>query len=672
MKADHLNYQRATSRCLLGLGLQLVMGIVTLLYSVTQRDHAAFTAALVVLLGAGVWLVLAIVFDQHRRERLEALEAESLAAQSARASTVFDESAEDLRVAAKRLRTLHKYFVPAASLLIALGFLAVGLLRLPGARELIDPDKFRVWGLAGWAIAVAVMLALAGFLFARYIAGMAKQKMWANLRAGGAQSMGAAVIGIGMIVGHIFAFAGNFVVLRYLPAAVAVFSLVLGAEILLNFVLNLYRPRARDQMPRPAMESNLLAFLAAPDKIADTLGGAVNYQFGFDVTGSWFYRLLSRSFLWLVLLLTFVVWLMTALYVVNPDERGLVTTGGRFVEEVGPGWGIKWPWPVSRVERFSTTTSRRLELATPMSKTGKAILWTNAHGVEEVNMLVRPGAADEAGDKSDEDFSIISAVVPVMYSVEDLSKFNSFSTPEARERLLVSIGRREVTTYLATVSVDDILGAGRQRVSEELRQRLNRRYQEAGAGIRVLFAGVEGVHPPIDVATNFEEVVRKQQDAIGAVEQAEDIVTGTLAEVAGSREAAHEIIAGLAQLEEIEKGGDGHGGAGKEAAAKTEEVKGLIVRSEGAAAARIRQAQAERWQIYMGARGQAERSQALGRAFETAPAYFVYDTYFRTLADIMKDARVYIVVDDGPVEIRADLTESAASGSYLGAPNPDE
>jgi len=671
MKADHLNYQRAASRCLLGLFLQLALGIVTLLYSLVLRSsnvegHTAFTAALVLLIGSAVWLVLAIVFDQHRRERLEALEAQSLASQSARASTVFDESAEDLRVAAKRLRGLHKYFVPAVSLLIAAGFIAVGLWRMPGARELIDPDKVRVFGPPGWAIAIAVLLALAGFLFARYIAVMAKQKVWANLRAGGGQSMAAAVIGVTMIVGHLFAFAGNMVVLRYLPAAIAVLALVLGAEILLNFVLNLYRPRARDQMPRPAMESNLLGFLAAPDKIADTLGGAVNYQFGFDVTGSWFYRLLNRSFLWLTLMLTFVVWMMTALYVVNPDERGLVTTRGRFVEEVGPGWGLKWPWPISRVERFSTTTSRRLELATPSSKTGKAILWTNAHGVEEVNMLVRPAAVDAGETGNDEDFSIISAVVPVLYSVEDLKKFNEFATPETRERLLISIGRREVTMFFATVSVDDILGGDRPRVSEELRQRLNKAYQAKGAGIRVLFAGVEGVHPPLDVAINFEEVVRKQQDAIGAVEQAEDIVTGTLARVAGTRAAAREIISGLDELARLDAASDA------KSAEQVEFVKDLIGRSDGLASATVRQAQAERWRIHMDARGQAERFDALNRAFEAAPAYFIADTYFRTLTDIMKEARLYVIVDDGAVEIRTDLTESAATGTFLGAPSPDE
>jgi hypothetical protein len=102
MKADYLSYQRATSRSLLGLVIQLVLGLVLLLYGLFGADKAAQTAAAYVLLGVPVWLSLAILFDQHRRERIEAIEAEAFAASDAAASSVFEQSGDDLRVAAGR------------------------------------------------------------------------------------------------------------------------------------------------------------------------------------------------------------------------------------------------------------------------------------------------------------------------------------------------------------------------------------------------------------------------------------------------------------------------------------------------------------------------------------------------------------------------------------------
>src|SRR5690348_5435703 len=103
MKADYLSYQRATSRSLLGLVINLALGLLLLLYGLFAHDHASVTAGMFILLGVPVWLCLAVVFDQHRRERIEAIEADAFAASDAAASSAFEQQGDELRVAAKRL-----------------------------------------------------------------------------------------------------------------------------------------------------------------------------------------------------------------------------------------------------------------------------------------------------------------------------------------------------------------------------------------------------------------------------------------------------------------------------------------------------------------------------------------------------------------------------------------
>ena len=76
--------------------------------------------------------------------------------------------------------------------------------------------------------------------------------------------------------------------------------IVVAAEIVLNFVLNLYRPRIPGETPRPAFDSKLLSLFSAPDNLVRSINEAVNYQFGFDITSSWGYQLLMRSVAWLV------------------------------------------------------------------------------------------------------------------------------------------------------------------------------------------------------------------------------------------------------------------------------------------------------------------------------------------------------------------------------------
>ncbi len=70
MQADHQSYKRAAGVALLGLALQGVIGFILLIYGLLANDHAGFTAGLATLCGMIVWLSLAMVFDQHRRERI--------------------------------------------------------------------------------------------------------------------------------------------------------------------------------------------------------------------------------------------------------------------------------------------------------------------------------------------------------------------------------------------------------------------------------------------------------------------------------------------------------------------------------------------------------------------------------------------------------------------------
>jgi len=296
MKADYLSFKRATSVALLGLAIQLGLGLALLVFSQLARDAASLTASLYILLGAAIWLSLAVVYDQHRRERIEAMEAESLAAISARQSAVFEENAEDLRVAAKRLAWMHRVLLPGISLALAAVLIGVGLWRFKGGQTLASADSVSLIAshYRNWAIALGIGAAVAGFIFARFVSGMAKQRVWANLRAGAAAAVGAALMGLAIVVSQFVVYAGSDAVARYLPAILPVVMIVLGGEIVLNFLLDIYRPRVPGEIPRPAFDSRILGFVAAPDKIAESIGGAINYQFGFNVTGSWFYQLLAR------------------------------------------------------------------------------------------------------------------------------------------------------------------------------------------------------------------------------------------------------------------------------------------------------------------------------------------------------------------------------------------
>ncbi|MGH7133815.1 MAG: SPFH domain-containing protein [Phycisphaerales bacterium] len=694
MKGDHLSFARAAGVSLLGLGLQLALGFILLIYAALGRDSAAQSGAYLILAGGAVWLVLAIIFDQHRRERIEAMESESLDAASARESSVFGTTSDELRVAAKRLNSMHRVLVPTISLVFGLMLLGLAYWRYTVGIKAVPIDAFRLEEptARGWAISIGVGIAVLGFIFGRFVSGMGQQKIWAPLKAGAAMAVGASLIGLALAVGHLLMIFKVDVVLRYLQVAIPVFIGVLGLEIILNFLLNLYRPRKPGEMPRPALESWLLGFIAAPDRLAKSLGGAITYQFGVDVTGSWLYQLLSRSMVTLAAFAVLVVWAMTCFSIVGPSEKGLRLRNGHLVEEVGPGAYFKLPWPFESIEKIPATQQHELALATrrPPAKLD-AILWTNEHGIkpeEEKKIIVQPaklavGAVESADPVRD--LALISVEVPVTYRITDLRKYEELAADGAgddrdqlRKELLTSIAKRVMVSYLATLTESDLLGAQRTHAGTVLQQRVAEAFDKAGAGVQVLFVAIEGVHPPKDTADAFEKVVGNEQLRQERVEKARQDEIKTLTSAVGSVALARRIAAEIETLDRLRTQAnlpgvtaDAKANFVKDIIAQEQKIDALILEAGGTAGAKIAEARAARWETHMHRRGEAAAYDGRLAAYRASPTLYRASKYYEMLADLIEESRLYLVHDGVAPQLNIDLKDTGAGGDIFNPLNPN-
>jgi regulator of protease activity HflC (stomatin/prohibitin superfamily) len=669
MKADLLSYSRATSVSILGVALQLAMGLALLLLGLLGKDHAALSGGYLALLGLIPWISLVIVFDQHRRERVEHLEAESLAGAAARQASVFETGGEDLRVAAKRLAWMHTYLMPVVSVVLAAALMGLGFMRFVQARELLDVDRFTGGQNRGWALAVGLGLGVAGFVFARFVSGMAKQAVWQNLRGGAGPAVMAALMGQAMVLGQVVQIAGSDVVLRYLQVAIPAAMMLLGVEIIFALVLNVYRPRRAGETPRPAFDSRTLSFIASPDRIAQSIGGAINYQFGVEVTGTWAYQLIARAALMLAVVGTAVVWLLTVMEIIEPNERGLRIANGRLKEEVGPGLYFKLPWPFEVFDSTQTTALRRVDLMTLPPATDGPILWTNDHRTEEVYAIVQPTAKAPASpggaaDAAISDIALVAVEIPLVYSIENLKQWEEFGGEGAREELLKACARREVMRYLAGLREDDLLGSKRTEASAALRERVQKRLDELKAGVKVCSMNIEGVHPQREAAKGFEMVVENQQRGEGALELGRTDAIKTLTETAGSVDLARQIAKEIDQLSTMRDQGTTEQKIGEQEA----RIEALIMQAGGKAGSLIERAQAQRWQRHMAARGRTEAYAGQLSSYRAAPELYRADLYFQMLRDVWKDARVYLTPDNPWINF--DLKDVETGANVLTSPDP--
>ncbi|MFA6043547.1 MAG: SPFH domain-containing protein [Phycisphaerales bacterium] len=690
MRADFQTFRSAASVSRRGIFLQVFLTAVTIVYGVKAHEPAAMTGAIFMGLGAAAWLVLAIIFDQHRRERIEAMEIEALAAGPTAGTSVF-EAQEDFRPAAKRLQGLYKFMFPVSSLLIALTLIAAGIFRYlqmgPGPATL-PSERLGVPLYPGWGLGLGIGIGALGFVVARYAAGLAKQPVWGNLKAGAAFTVGTSLIWLSIAVAHLVDFVGPDLLVRWLPRAMALFLVLIGAEMIVQFLLALYRPRRAGEMPRAAFESRLLGFAAAPDRIAQSISEAVNYQLGFDVTGGWAYRLLSRSLAPLGLIGALVIWLLTAVVVVQPHQRAMILRFGSPRTEVGPGPHLKWMWPIEttyipeffekdgkgnlELKDLTVTGLRQAQLGSQPAITNEAILWTNDHVGEEVWQYVRiaPGAENVEG-KSIVDVAAVSVEIPMEYRVKDVAVFDRLAAPDKRDDLLRSVARRETTQYFQQLTLEEVLGGDRSKLSSSLKQRVQAAFDKLtpgpdgkplGAGVEITILAIANVHPPKDTASAFEAPVLTAQRFESNLQSAQSDAIQRLTEVVGDASLADSIIAEVKVDEAMKakaaaaKEGSPEAKAAAQALVEHQlKLQEMLFAAGGSTAAKLSEARRARWEANLSARGEAVKYTGKVALYGAAPELFKLDTYYDSMRTALANSRVLILSDEVSNRLNLDI-----------------
>ncbi len=444
--------------------------------------------------------------------------------------------------------------------------------------------------------------------------------------------------------------------------------LVIGAEIVLNFVLNIYQPRRAGEYPAPAFESRILGFVSAPDRIAESISDAINYQFGWDVSATWFYQLLSRSLIGLCSLALLLLWLLTSLAVVQPDERALILRHGEIARAIESGLHLKRPWPFEslvtypalHVNEFVIGAERHTDHGDDHEN--EPILWTEAHGKERLTIMQSTGDV-LAGGATDLALMVVEAVV--QYEVTDLEAYLRLAADapdrndadRSRRELLKVEADRVLVRFVGGLRVDQILGPDRDDLNSLYLNQLRAAFanigqtnpatgNRRGAGVKILFAGIANAHPPSSegVASAFVGVVSAEQQRLASIEEARTDAIDMLAEVAGDPTLARQIDLLILELENLREN-DAQPSA---ITAKELEIQNLLETAGGDAAVLIASARSDRWDRHMNARGDAIRHDGRVALFRAAPAPYIAQQYLKAIADAVADARLFITAFGDP------------------------
>src|SRR3989454_4543201 len=346
--------------------------------------YAATATGTVCASFVGIGFLVAVVsFFQMRleeRERLEKLEYEEL--RKARSSaTLFQQTEADTFPARRSREQFEKYLLP---LFTALLFLLQG-----GA----------VWWLWKWlgkaapprldhapiAMALYALFALILFLLGKYSSGLSRLDGQRLLRPGAGYLILGACICFLVAGTEAAAFFGFPKVDLFVAYGLCVVLGLTAVETLIGLVLEIYRPRVKGQAARLLYESRLIGLLGQPGGLITTAAQALDYQFGFQVSETWFYKFLEKALAWIVLLQLCALWASTLFVIIEPNEQGLLERFGQPVSEravLDPGWHWKWPWPIDQVYRYQTREIQGFTVGVvsdPELDKDRTVLWTRPH-----------------------------------------------------------------------------------------------------------------------------------------------------------------------------------------------------------------------------------------------------------------------------------------------------
>ena len=487
MNRDELTYSRATTAALAGLAVQIVLCVATGLIGAWAQSPAIQAATWHIAGGIPIWIILAIIYQQHRVERTESLAAEKLATQDATSAAIFGETSDELQLARNRLDRLYAYGLPAVSFAVALYLIAAGAAMLYRAAGL-GTDRVAL-SLAKDCNPVGLMFATAGvafvaFIAARWISGYTRVREWQLLRGGASYLMSTFLVAALLFAGAAaVAIVKETTFFEWLARLVPWMMILVGGEILLTALLAAYRPKRPGEIPRPAFDSRFLGLLTAPESLGQVVGELINYQFGVEVSRSWFYQMLGRAVTPLTVFAGAVLFALSTLVIVGPDEQGTVLRHGALARgPLGPGMHLKAPWPIETSEIYPT--GKVLQLTISSDKLGRfkkkreGLLWTGGDDDAAKMGLEFFLCASETGDGSGSSLSLLVADVIVQYRIGDLVKFLEGST-SARESIEL-VTQQEASNYFAGKTLEELLSKGRTEGGPELQKRIQARVDALG------------------------------------------------------------------------------------------------------------------------------------------------------------------------------------------------
>ncbi len=212
-----------------------------------------------------------------------------------------------------------------------------------------------------------------------------------------------------------------------------------------------------------------------------------------------------------------VLWLLSGIYVVGPDEVGVVQTFGKYSRAAQSGLNYHFPYPIEKVSTPKVTEVKRIEI-------GFRTVGKNQYQTIERESLMLTG-----------DENIVDAEMIVQYRIKDPVAYTfNFIKPELTVR---EASEASLRTVVGRHNIDEALTSGKFMIQEETKETIQNILDKYNTGILIVAVQLQDVSPPQQVIAAFKDVASAKEDKNRMVNQAEGYRNDVIPKARGEAQA---------------------------------------------------------------------------------------------------------------------------------------
>jgi regulator of protease activity HflC (stomatin/prohibitin superfamily) len=285
-----------------------------------------------------------------------------------------------------------------------------------------------------------------------------------------------------------------------------------GLELSARALGRLFLPPPSPGAAQAAVHSLVARIVTAGAAVEGGIGAPLRQHLGIDFSRSWALAYVRAAALPMLGFFLLLAWGLSGVTLVPLDGRAVYERFGAPVAVWHPGLHLGLPWPLGSARALEYGPVHEIGLAGtagPIEHTGAEDpapasanrLWEQAHP-EEVELLIASAANGR------ESFQSVSADLRILYRVgltDDAAMRAAYASANP-ETLVRSAAGRAVADYFVGRTLDQVLGADRAAMAEQLRTGLQAALDHAASGLDAVAVVIEAVHPPAGAADAYHNV----------------------------------------------------------------------------------------------------------------------------------------------------------------------